>query len=144
MLTEAFWKFVLVRLALLGSVGAMTPAERVKLVARLVAAHAANPHALLYCSFWHHVTSCSDPDWTRTLARIGQVGGPRAPRRGAGAEAARTWGACQCGRNMHVSVRCVQIGGISARALGTNSFWHHCGTCTPDQWTLTLDRIGQA
>jgi hypothetical protein len=87
MLTEAFWIFVLVRLALLGSVGAMTPAERVKLVDRLVAAHAANPRALLHNSFWHHVTSCSDPDWTRTLSRIGQVGGPPAVQRDATAHA---------------------------------------------------------
>ena len=97
----ADWTNIFFNLAFNDAIADMDDAERQQLEARLREAIANCPDALGLESFWAHMQSCSDDEWDRTMARIGQVGRPaqrtRPPQRSGHA-------VCACARASAVSL----------------------------------------
>ena len=97
---------------------------------------------------WAHAGSASPKQWRLTVARIDQVGALPVHSPGPRPSAALRPCLCavclpsrQCGGSGICCRALVQIGGFSAKALSTGSFWAHAGTASPAQWRLKVARI---
>ena len=103
---------------------------------------------------WAHrdAGSASPKQWRLTVAMIDQVGALPVHSPGPRPSAALRPCLCavclpsrQCGGSGICCRALVQIGGFSAKALSTGSFWAHkiwhAGTASPAQWRLKVARI---
>ena len=100
----ANWTNIFFNLAFNDAIAAMTPEERQRTLGRLREAIANCPDALGLPSFWAHMQSCSNDEWDRTMARIGQVGRPAQRTRRTRPPQRSGHAVCACSRASAVSL----------------------------------------